>query len=59
VSETTVKVPGVPLKATAVVPVNAAPVMVTAVPTPPLVGVKELMVGATGARGAPILLTKA
>ena len=46
--EFTVKaVAGVPLKATAVVPVNPLPVIVTLVPTGPLVGVKEVMLGAT------------
>jgi len=45
VSEFTVNCAGVPLKATPVVPVNPDPVMVTPVPTAPLVGVKELMTG--------------
>jgi len=38
---------GVPLKATAVVPVKLVPVMVTLVPAGPLVGVKEVILGAT------------
>lgn len=41
------KVPAVvPLKATDVAPVNAVPVIVTVAPTPPLVGVKPVIVGA-------------
>ena len=39
-------VAGVPPKATAVTPVKLAPVIVTTVPVPPLVGVNEVMVGA-------------
>jgi hypothetical protein len=42
-------VAGVPLKETAVAPVNKVPVIVTEVPTPLLVGVKLLMAGAGGA----------
>jgi hypothetical protein len=46
VFELTVKVEaGVPLNATAVVPVNALPVMVTTVPAMPTVGVKEVITG--------------
>jgi len=45
VSETTIKVAGVPLKATAVAPMKFVPVMVTAVPTGPLDGVNEVIVG--------------
>ena len=46
VSETTVKeVATVPLKATWVAPVKFVPVMVTAVPTGPLVGVNDVIVG--------------
>jgi hypothetical protein len=45
VSETALKEAGVPLKATAVAPVKCAPLMVTVVPTGPLVGVKELILG--------------
>ena len=40
-------VASVPLKATAVAVLKLAPVMVTLVPTRPLVGVKEVMLGAT------------
>src|SRR5439155_20198203 len=42
----TVKLAAVPLKATAVAPVKLVPVMVTEVPTGPLVGVNEVIVGA-------------
>ena len=42
----TVNEAGFPLKATAVAQVRLVPVIVTAVPTCPLVGVKLLMVGA-------------
>ena len=45
VSELTVKRAVVPLKLTAEVPVRSVPVSVTAVPTTPLAGVKEAMVG--------------
>src|SRR5207247_394054 len=41
----TVKLAAVPLKRTAVAPVKLVPVMVTEVPTGPLVGVNELIVG--------------
>ena len=41
----TVKLAPVPLKATAVAPVKLFPLMVTEVPTDPLLGLKELMVG--------------
>ena len=44
-SEATVKLAAVPLKATAVVPVKLLPVRVTAVPTAPLVGAKEAIAG--------------
>ena len=40
-------VAGVPLKATPVVPANPLPAIVTLVPAGPLVGVKEVMLGAT------------
>src|SRR5947207_3038888 len=43
VSETTVKVAALPLKATAVAPMKFVPVMVTAVPTGPLVGVNDVI----------------
>src|SRR6476469_4182382 len=45
VVEATVKVALVPLKATAVAPVRLVPVIVTAVPAPPLVGLKMVIVG--------------
>ena len=45
VDEFTVKLAPVPLKRTAVAPVKVAPVIVTLVPTGPLVGVKLLIVG--------------
>jgi hypothetical protein len=45
VSDTMVKEAGVPLNATAVAPVMCSPLIVTVVPTGPLLGVKELMVG--------------
>src|SRR6185503_3679298 len=48
VAETTLKAAAVPLKVTAVAPVKLAPRIVTAVPTGPLVGLKELIVGAGG-----------
>ena len=41
------KVAPVPLKATAVAPVKFVPLIVTLVPTGPLVGVKLVIVGAT------------
>ena len=41
----TVKVALAPLNATAVVPVKLVPLMVTLVPTGPLVGVKSVIVG--------------
>jgi hypothetical protein len=44
--ETPVNVANVPLKATAVVPVRFAPLIVTAVPAGPALGVKPVMVGA-------------
>src|SRR5439155_13323170 len=44
----TVKLAAVPLKRTAVAPVKLVPVMVTEVPTGPLVGLKELMLGGAG-----------
>ncbi len=45
-SFTTVKVcAGEPPKATTVAPVKFAPVMVTTVPVPPMVGVNELIAG--------------
>ncbi len=47
VSEFTVKVAAVPLKATAVVCVKPLPVMVTGVPTEPLVGLKLVIFGVT------------
>src|SRR5436305_892668 len=45
VSALTVKLAAVPLKLTAVVPLKLLPLIVTTVPTGPLVGVKEVMVG--------------
>jgi len=48
VAETTVKVAAVPLKRTLVVPVKLVPVIVTAVPTGPLAGENEVIVGAGG-----------
>ena len=56
VSETTLKVAEVPLKVTAVAPVRALPVTVTAVPTAPLVGVKELINGGTVTVKEPVLV---
>ena len=50
VSEFTVKLAAGPLKATAVVPVKPVPVMVTLCPHPPLLGEKEVIVGAIAAR---------
>lgn len=47
VSDTTLKVALTPLKLTAVVPVKLAPVIVTDVPTVPLVGKKLVIVGLT------------
>ena len=44
--ELTVNVADVPLKLTAVAPVKLVPVRVTVVPTAPLKGVKEVIVGA-------------
>ena len=46
VSELTVKVAALPLNFTDVAPVRVVPVMVTEVPTAPLVGVKLVMPGA-------------
>src|SRR5207249_454392 len=45
VSVTPLKVAAVPLKVTAVAPLKWLPLLVTEVPTGPLVGVKELIVG--------------
>jgi hypothetical protein len=45
VSEVTVKLAELPLKVTAVAPVKLVPLIVTLVPTRPLVGVKFVMVG--------------
>ena len=45
VSVTPLKVAAVPLKVTAVAPLKWLPLMVTVVPTGPLLGLKELMVG--------------
>src|SRR5437867_3208759 len=50
-SETTVKLAAAPLKATAVAPVKLLPVRVTAVPTAPLVGAKEVIAGGTEPAG--------
>jgi hypothetical protein len=47
VPETTVKVAGVPLNFTAVVPVKVNPVIVTAAPSAPLVGEKAVIFGVT------------
>src|SRR5439155_1137048 len=47
VSELTVKAAATPLKATAVAPVKWEPLIVTPVPTGPLAGLKELIVGAS------------
>jgi hypothetical protein len=49
VLEATVKVAAVPLKRTLVAPVKFVPVIVTAVPTGPLVGANDVIVGAAGA----------
>ena len=46
VLETTVKAASVPLKVTVLAPVKLFPPIVTVVPTGPLVGLKELIVGA-------------
>src|SRR5258705_5105338 len=48
VLELTVKVAFTPLNATAVAPVKFVPVIVTLVPTGPLVGVKLVIVGGCG-----------
>ena len=45
VADATVKLAVVPLKRTLVVPVKFVPVMVTAVPTGPLAGLKDVIVG--------------
>ena len=44
--ETTVKAAAVPLKVTLLAPVKLFPPIVTVVPTGPLAGLKELIVGA-------------
>ena len=46
-ADTTVKTAGIPLNVTAVAPVKPPPLMVTSVPTGPLVGVKLLTFGST------------
>jgi len=46
VADVTVKVAGVPLNRTAVVPVKFAPLMVTPLPTTPLAGEKVVTIGA-------------
>ena len=48
VAESTVKLALVPLNRTAVAPVKFLPVIVTTVPTPPIVGEKPVMVGIGG-----------
>jgi hypothetical protein len=48
VSESTLKTAGMPLKATAVVPSKALPVIVTSVVALPLSGVKEAIAGGAG-----------
>src|SRR4030095_1171993 len=45
VEETTLKLAAVPLKRTLVAPVKFVPVIVTGVPTGPLVGLKDVIVG--------------
>lgn len=45
-SELNVKLALVPLKVTALTPVNPVPLIVTVTPTPPLVGLKPMIVGA-------------
>jgi hypothetical protein len=57
VPEFTVKTAAVPLNATADVPVNPVPVIVTAVPTAPLVGLNEVIEGGAGG-GDPVSTTK-
>ena len=47
VAELMVNVAAVPLKATAVTPMKLVPVIVTAIPAAPLVGVKLVIVGGT------------
>src|SRR6185295_12556960 len=46
IAETTVKLAVVPLNRTLVVPVRFVPLIVTAVPTGPLVGLNDVIVGA-------------
>ena len=45
-----------PPKATSIAPVKFVPVMVTTVPVPPLLGVKEVMVGAGSQVKTPVLV---
>ena len=51
-SLTRIKVADVPLNLTAVVPVKFAPLMVTIVPAPPLVGVNDVIAGGGGGPAA-------
>src|SRR2546421_612450 len=57
VSETTVKVAVVVLKVTWLAPMKFAPVIVTAVPTGPLVGVNDVIVGG-GVPDPPFIMVK-
>ena len=56
VSEFTVKLAPTPLNATAVAPERFVPVMVTAAPTAPLVGVKLVIVGGLMTVNTPVLV---
>ena len=56
VAEVTVKLALNPLNATAVAPVNSVPLIVTLVPTGPLVGAKLVIVGALPTVKAPLLV---
>jgi hypothetical protein len=56
VSEIVVKAASVPLKRTLAVPVKFVPLTVTAVPTGPLVGVNEVIVGGRVTVKSPVLV---
>jgi len=56
VAEVTVKLALTPLNVTAVAPVRFVPLIVTLVPTSPLVGAKLVIVGALTTVNAPVLV---
>ena len=57
IAEFTVKLAGIPLKVTAIAPVNVVPLMVTLLPITPPVGVKLVIVGGGLAGSAVVVCT--